>query len=111
MEDVVKKWNGKFEAAVLQNPQVDRFLTRLEEKTKVKKVYLAYGILGVVGLWLAVGWGAALLCNAIGFVYPAYMSIKALETEKKDDDKQWLVYWVVFAVFSVIEFFVDILVG
>ena len=39
-----------------------------------------------------------------------YMSIKALETDDKDDDTQWLMYWVVFSFFSVIEFFADILV-
>ena len=34
-----------------------------------------------------------------------------MESAKKDDDTQWLVYWVVFAAFSVCEFFSDILVG
>jgi receptor expression-enhancing protein 5/6 len=44
-------------------------------------------------------------------MYPAYCSVKALESHKKDDDTQWLVYWVVFAMFSVCEFFSDMLVG
>lgn len=32
---------------------------------------------------------------------------KAIDSEDKDDDTQWLTYWVVFAFFSVIEFFTD----
>ena len=47
----------------------------------------------------------------IGFAYPAYCSIKALESRTKEDDTQWLMYWVVFALFSLAEFFSDILVG
>ena len=69
------------------------------------------GIVALLVTWLMFGYGAQLLCNAIGFVYPAYCSVKALESSKKDDDTQWLVYWVVFALFSVLEFFSDMLVG
>ena len=45
------------------------------------------------------------------FAYPAYCSIQALETKTKGDDTQWLTYWVVFAAFSVIEYFADFIAG
>ena len=43
--------------------------------------------------------------DLIGYVFPAYCSIKAIETPKKEDDKQWLTYWMVFGLFTVIEYF------
>merc|ERR1711972_938603 len=62
-------------------------------------------------LWLAFGFGAQLLANIVGFVYPAYCSIRALESSVKSDDTQWLTYWVVFAAFSVVEYFADFIAG
>ncbi|OQR96017.1 hypothetical protein ACHHYP_17308 [Achlya hypogyna] len=41
--------------------------------------------------------------TSVGVLYPAYASYKALETPAKDDDKQWLTYWVVFSITSSAE--------
>ncbi|KAK6051254.1 TB2/DP1, HVA22 family [Cooperia oncophora] len=41
----------------------------------------------------------------IGFAYPAYASVKAVRTQDTKDDTQWLIYWCVFAAFSIIDFF------
>jgi receptor expression-enhancing protein 5/6 len=89
---------------------INDLLTTAEQKTKVQRIYLAYGFLGLSALWLVYGWGAPLLANSIGFLYPAYWSIKALETNDLKDDKKWLTYWVVFAFFSVLEYFSGFLV-
>jgi receptor expression-enhancing protein 5/6 len=56
---------------------------------------------------MAVGIGS--LTSIIGFVYPAFKSFLAIETKSKGDDTQWLVYWVIFAFFSIAETFVDYL--
>jgi len=66
------------------------------------------GLAAFLGLYLMVGYGSEFLCNFIGFLYPAYASVKAIETHDKDDDTKWLTYWVIFSTFSLLEFFTDI---
>ena len=95
-----KKFVERFEKFTGDHPFVHDHLKSLEDQLKIKQIYLAYGAVVLMSGWLVFGYGAALLCNMIGFLYPMYMSIKALETDDKDDDTQWLMYWVVFAFFS-----------
>jgi len=111
MSGQLQYYQAQFEKFIEQPGVVNDALTFLQKKTQVKKAYIAYGVIAVVTLWLMFGFGAQLLCNFIGFLYPAYKSIKALESSGKADDTQWLMYWVVFSLFSVLEFFSDTLVG
>ena len=78
-------------------------LKELEKKTGVSKVYFfVFFTLLFSGLLYLAG-GAKLIVDLAGFLYPAYMSFKALDTADTADDVQWLTYWVVFATFSIIE--------
>nr|VZI14121.1 unnamed protein product [Spirometra erinaceieuropaei] len=72
-------------------------LDKIQAKTKVPKIYQVLGLASLVGLYLMIGYGATFLANLIGFLYPAYYSIKAIESPAKDDDT------------NLIEFFTDIL--
>jgi hypothetical protein len=46
--------------------------------------------------------GAKLLVDLVGFVYPAYMSFKSMDTNS-GDDTQWLTYWICFSAMSITE--------
>ncbi|KAI9503423.1 ER membrane protein DP1/Yop1 [Coemansia spiralis] len=94
---------------------LDRSLSRLpvatmfQEKTGVPKVY---GALSVALVWVTLVFfniGAPLLVNLVGFGYAAYQTVGALESPGKEDDRQWLSYWVVFALFNVLEYFAGFL--
>lgn len=48
---------------------------------------------------------------AVGFVYPAYRSFKALEAKEPEGSATWLTYWLVFSLFSVLECVTDSLIS
>mmetsp|Transcript_4250 Transcript_4250/g.14157 ORF Transcript_4250/g.14157 Transcript_4250/m.14157 type:complete len:169 (-) Transcript_4250:170-676(-) len=43
----------------------------------------------------------------LGFLYPAYASYKAIESDATDDDTQWLTYWVVYSMMMIFESVAD----
>jgi len=83
-------------------------LAFLESKTGVNRLYLFGGCVAVLSLYLVVGYASGFIVALLGFLYPAYSSVKAIESADKDDDTQWLTYWVVYSAFSIAEFFSDI---
>jgi len=111
MSSTLDKYNAKMIQYIPKQGKVAELLQLAEDKSGVQKVYLVYGLLSFTAFWLMFGYGAQLVCNTLGFVFPAYCSIKALESPSKEDDQKWLTYWVVFALFSVLEFFSDTLVS
>ncbi|XP_060831981.1 receptor expression-enhancing protein 5-like [Bombus pascuorum] len=84
-----------------------KYLGKVEKKTGVDRLYVFLSVVGFTALYLVFGIGQQLVCNIFGFIYPAYCSMKALESPKKEDDTKWLTYWVVFAIFTIVEFFAD----
>lgn len=85
-------------------------LRDLEEKTGYPKVYFFLGGLLLISTFLTAVGGAKLIVDLVGFVYPAYMSFKSMDSGNQDDT-QWLTYWVVFSCFSIVESFMGFVVA
>jgi receptor expression-enhancing protein 5/6 len=92
---------------IYKTPALKKHAELVEEKTKFPVEYFAVGIIAVLALCVFSGFFAGTITNVVGFLYPVYASIVALETSNKEDDTQWLTYWVVFGFFCIIENFSD----
>jgi len=86
-----------------------KFFNWAEAQTGVNRLNLFIGLAVFTVFYLLIGYGTLLLSNLIGFLYPAYASIKAVESSGKEDDTKWLTYWVVFSFITLIEFPAEIL--
>ena len=54
---------------------------------------------------LVTGNGSEIFINLVSFVYPGYMSVKAILSKESEDDQRWLKYWVLVSglmVFQVV---------
>lgn len=108
MEQVHQYHDKYFEVIdrTLQNIPLAR---QLEAKTGVPKVYGALGLGFLVFSLVFFNVAAPLLVNLVGFGYAAYASMAAIESPGKEDDAQWLTYWVVFGLSNVAEYFTSII--
>ncbi|KAH8434643.1 ER membrane protein DP1/Yop1 [Aspergillus melleus] len=78
-------------------------LNNLERQTSVPKVYVILGLVGIYFFLVFFNIAGEFLVNLAGFIIPAYYSLNALFTAGTADDTQWLTYWVVYALFTVVE--------
>ncbi|KAG2780911.1 hypothetical protein JG687_00002192 [Phytophthora cactorum] len=86
-------------------------IVELEKQTGVDKFYIfCVGAL-LAGILLFVVGGEELVVGLVGFIYPAYMSFKAINTPGTGDDTQWLTYWVVYAFFNLTESVTDLVLS
>ena len=60
-------------------------LARVEALTGVSRLYLAVSLIVLFTSYMVLGQFAQLICNLIGFVYPAYASLVALDQPQTED--------------------------
>lgn len=100
---------NKFRELLLSTPKTKNVVLMFEEKIKVSAENVVAGIGAILVACLFIPIGAGLISNLVGTIYPTIATIKAIETPNKEDDFDWLVYWIVFGLFCVLENFVEFL--
>ena len=69
--------------------RISAFFTDISCRLNLPRRYVSTACFLFIALFLFFGLGQSLLSMVISFVWPAYMSMKALETPTKEDDVQW----------------------
>ena len=88
--------------------KLGKFITdKIESRLGVAVEHLVGAGELLIVLLVFCGLGASFLTNVVGLIYPAYCSLRAIESDGKDDDTEWLIYWVVYAFFSLLEYIID----
>jgi len=84
-------------------------LRKLKEQTKIPITYMLIGVLVIIIMIIYFLSGLCALTNLVAFVYPAYMTIKAIKGGNKSDDRLWLAYWLWYGLFALVESITDFL--
>ncbi|CAI4221366.1 unnamed protein product [Auanema sp. JU1783] len=74
----------------------------IEKISGTKRENVIYSACLFFTLYAFSGQFIQLFSNIAGFVYPMYISLQvARSLDRKDEAKQWLVYWMIYALFSI----------
>ncbi|KRY08819.1 Receptor expression-enhancing protein 5, partial [Trichinella patagoniensis] len=85
---------------------VGKVFNKIEEKTGRNRCEAATLLASVITVLLLFSKSAELLCNSICFAYPAVKSLeKVKSTEKNTSYQCLLLYWIIFGLFAIVDFF------
>lgn len=95
----------KVDAFMAKYPTVTQYekLKDIEKQTGYSKVYAFLLSVTVISSVIYCLGGPKLVTDLVSFIYPAYMSFKAIDSSDPSDDTQWLTYWVVYSFISIFE--------
>uniref|UniRef100_A0A7S3LAL0 Protein YOP1 n=1 Tax=Amphora coffeiformis TaxID=265554 RepID=A0A7S3LAL0_9STRA len=100
----IKPYVDKVDGFMAKYPSVTQYelFKKVETETGLPKVFFFIPACILLTVITTLVGGLKLVVDLLGFLYPAYMSFKSMDSGSKDDT-QWLTYWVVFSFFSIFE--------
>jgi len=100
----VKKNIANLELKLCENPH----LKKVKDTIGFPVVYVLAGVALILASLIYVASGFRAVVHLVAFVYPAWASLKAINSEDKNDDRLWLAYWVFYGFFTVVESITDV---
>ena len=94
-----EQWKTLCDKKFEEFPQV----ADVASKSGLPNEQFATALLALLVLFVYVLGGGTLIVNLIGFVYPAIASLRVLDSGDAAGATQWLTYWIVFALFNLVE--------
>ena len=77
----------------------NRVIKSISEKTKARPEYISLAFFVLILIFLLfTPFGHTILKAFFTYLYPAYRSFKAKVSASKEDDRKWLIYWVVYGL-------------
>lgn len=105
-EVATESFDAKFNELVAkydQEAMTYEFVQALHRETGMSPSKMSACVAFVCLLLYATGCGLAGLTNVISFAYPTYASMKSLQSSNIEDERAWLIYWIIFASLSLSE--------
>lgn len=87
----------------VKKTSVGKYAMMLEEKSKVNFEYFIAGFGVLLVFCVFFGIFAGFITNMIGFIYPGYMTLLALDGDHEGIQTNWLIYWSMYSVLTLIE--------
>ena len=86
----------------------DKEINLISQKTGVNGKIIS-SILIICSIFCFINIFSKYITCIVGVVLPAYWSIKVIESPQYDDDKQWLTYWAIYGLFTLLDQFANII--
>ncbi|KAJ1372127.1 hypothetical protein KIN20_034204 [Parelaphostrongylus tenuis] len=100
----VKKAHANLVASLYKSygALLDEQLKKLDQ-AGVKREHVAYGLIGLVSLYLIWGQQAFFVSMLITFTYPATASVQTVRSKNGGEALNLLLYWVMFGFFALLD--------
>ena len=99
-EEIIE--NSKVKIKISIADKWKEIMTKLKDKTGIDGIYIIIFLLLCV-LLVYLGIFGTLITNFVGTLYPGFSTIKSIEKKKRK--KEWLIYWVIYGCFIIVDMF------